>query len=371
MIVLIPSYKRTEILHWVIRSVVDCNTRGIDERILILVVNNYFPNRQIVDSIVSEFNFENNFECKVIHREEAIPAIESWFSAIFTTAHEDEVVCLLGDDDILLPWGLKNRYHQISQSQADMLLSDFYQRLYFFQHGKKCWLDCETPTPPVVDLPAVPWDYLPAKHPEASFMSNHCYRNTESFRRGFETAMRWCQAQDWVPFEFATGNSPFYMAYAIKSSGGKVVALHEKDVLRGSIADEAMFQEYADGGNTAFYCLLIYDTFANKALHADLQVFDELRIIYRRAFLGGFLSIINNKRISIATCMETMRHSGINFGQLFTHANLSTIHSILRMIPWLRGFRLKRHAKSDRLKQTDEFLQIISSSHCKEGNHVL
>jgi len=363
MIVLIPSYKRTEILHWVIRSVVDCDTRGIDERILILVVNNYFPNRQVVDSIISGFNFENNFECRVIHREEKMPAIESWFSAIFATAHEDEVVCLLGDDDILLPWGLKNRYHQISQSKADMLLSDFYQRLYFFQRGEKCWLDCEIPTPPVVDVPAVPWDYLPAKHPEASFMSNHCYRNTESFRRGFETAMTWCQAQDWVPFEFATGNSPFYMAYAIKSSGGKVVALHEKDVLRGSVADEAMFQDYADGGNTAFYCLLIFNTFANKALHADLEVFDELRLIYRRAFLGGFLSIINNKRISIATCMETMRHSGINFSELLARESLSNVHGILRMILGLRGYHLKKRAKSDTLKHTHELLQIVKNSH--------
>jgi hypothetical protein len=361
MIVLIPSYKRTEILHWVIRSVVDCDTRGIDERILILVVNNYFPNRQIVDSIVSQFNFENNFECRVIHREKTIPAIESWFSAIFTAAQEDEVVCLLGDDDILLPWGLRNRYHQIRQSQADMLLSDFYQRLYFFQGGEKYWLDCEMPTPPVMDIAAVPWDYIPVLHPRLSFMSNHCYRNTESFRRGFETAITWCRTQDWAPIEFATGNCPLYMAYAIKSSGGKVVALHEKDVLRGSIAEEAMFQEYADGGNTAFYCLLLYDTFANKDLHADLHVFMPLRLIYKRCFLGGFLSIINNKLIPISVCLETMRHSGINFRDLLARESLSNIYAILRMIPVIKGFRIKKRAKSNMLEQTCHLFSMLET----------
>jgi hypothetical protein len=363
MIVLMPSYKRTDILPVVIRSIIDCDTSGIDERILILIVNNYFPNQQVVDSIISQFNFQNNFECEVIHREKTIPAVESWFSAIFATAEEEEVVCLLGDDDILMPWGLKNRYHQIRHSQADMLLSDFYQRLYFFQGGKKCWLDCAMPTPPVGDIPVVPWDYLPAKHPEASFISNHCYRNTKAFRVGFEKAMTWCQTQDWVPVEFATGNCPFYMAYAIKSSGGKVVALHEKDVLRGCVAEEAMYQDYADGGNTSFYCLLIYDTFSNQVLHADLHIFNALRLVYKRCFLCSFLSIINNNRISIDVLLRTMRHSGVSFSQLFTRASLNNIHSLLRLLPWLRESRLKKAANSDTLENTHEFLQIISNRH--------
>jgi hypothetical protein len=361
MIVLIPSYKRTEILHYVISSVINCDANGIDERILILVVNNYFPNHQVVDSIVLQFDFLDRFECEVIHRKETIPAIESWFSAIFSTAREDEVVCLLGDDDILMPWGLKNRYYQITHSRADMLLSDFYQRLYFFHGGKDCWLDCELPSPPASDIEAISWNYLPAKHPEASFMSNHCYRNTKAFRKGFDAAMTWCHAQDWLPVEFATGNCPLYLAYAIKSTGGKVVSLHEKDVLRGSVFEEAIIQDYADGGNTAFYCLLIYDTFSNQTLHTNLHVFNELREVYKRGFTSSFLSIISNKRISVNMLLKTMRHAGINFRQLLTRTSLLNIYSIIPMILFLRGYRLKKRAKSGALKQTYEFLQIIGS----------
>ena len=62
MIILIPSYKRTDILHYVINSVITCDTNGINERILILVVNNYFPNKQTVDYIIYRFDFIGNFE---------------------------------------------------------------------------------------------------------------------------------------------------------------------------------------------------------------------------------------------------------------------------------------------------------------------
>ena len=39
MIVLIPSYKRTEVLENVVKSVLKCDINGINERILILIVN--------------------------------------------------------------------------------------------------------------------------------------------------------------------------------------------------------------------------------------------------------------------------------------------------------------------------------------------
>lgn len=360
MIVLIPSYKRVEILHWVIRSVLNCDIQGINERILILVVNNYYPNKEKINSILAQFNFDGNFENQVIHRKKTLPAVESWFSAIFSMADENEVVILLGDDDILLPWGLKNRYRQIEKIQADMLLSDFYQRLYFYEGGEKCWLSCEMPKFPVKATDAVPWGYLPANHPEASFISNHCYRNTETFRKGFAVAMSWCKTQEWVPIEYATGNLPFYMAYAIKSCSGKVVALHEKSVLRGSIVNEAMLQEYSDGGNTAFYALLIYEIFSNKNLHNDITIFEALHQVYRQAFVGGFLSIFLNRRIGLNVLKKTIKHAGIRFRDVLDPKLLLNFYVILRMIPGLRGYRLKKIGKSGMIKNTCELIDFVS-----------
>ena len=111
MVVLIPSYRRTNTLPHVVQSVLNADVSNIEDRILILIVNNYYPNQMIVDNIVGELNLGSRFTCKVIHRKETMIALESWFEALFSIAYEDEVVFLLGDDDILLPWGLKNRYH--------------------------------------------------------------------------------------------------------------------------------------------------------------------------------------------------------------------------------------------------------------------
>jgi len=360
VIILIPTYQRTEILPWVIRSVINCDTQGIDERILILIVNNSPPSRQTVDSIIAQFRFEKNFECRSIHRDKTLPAIESWFSAMFANAEENEVVCLLGDDDIILPWGLKNRYQQIMEQQADMLLSDFYQRIYFYTSGEKCWLAGDFPVRPVDGLSAVPWDYLPAQHPEASFLSNHCYRNTESFRKGFEVAMSWCQAQDWVPVKFATGMLPLYLAYAIQSSCGAVIALHEKDVLRGSVFDEAIIQDHTDGGNGAFFSLLVCDTFANGELHSDLQAFTAMRSMYKRSFVSACLSILSNKNISINLLKKTIHHSGIGFRDFFVREGLSNIYAILREVPWLRGYRLKKKGRSGTLQNTADIIKSLS-----------
>lgn len=357
MIVLIPSYKRTEILHWVIQSVVQCDTQGIDERILILIVNNYYPNREEIDLVVSEFCFEGHFECEIIHREKMLPAIESWFSAMFSKAAEDEVVILLGDDDILLPWGLISRYSAISKQKADMLISNFFQRMYFFDKGEKYWADFRMPAVPTsVGEQALPWVYEPSQHPRLTFVSNHCYRNTAGFRKGLETAVGWCSAQNWVPVEFATGNLPGYLPFAIKQSGGSVISTDRVTVIRGSIVEEIKYQEYSDGGDTSFYCLLIFNTFNNPSLHPDLSIYNETRHIHLRTFLSGVVGILKNRRISKRALWDTVRRSGISIQDMLTRELLNNWVSFAKMLPGIRGFRLKQVARNGHLATTREFI---------------
>ncbi len=356
MIVLIPSYKRTEILHWVIQSVVQCDTQGINERILILIVNNYYPNRDEIDSIVSGFRFEGNFQCEIIHREKSLLAIESWFSAMFSKAAEDEVVILLGDDDILLPWGLNSRYCEITKQKADMLISDFCQRMYFFNRGEKYWMDFRMPAVSTGRQQTVPWVYDPNQHARLTFVSNHCYRNTIGFRKGFETALGWCKTQNWVPVEFATGNFPGYLPFAIKQSGGDVISTDEIIVIRGLIAEEAMYQEYADGGNTSFYCLLIFNIFNNPTLHPDLSIYDKTRHIHLRAFLSGVVGILTNNRIPKRALWDTVRRSGISIQDMLTPELLNNWVSFAKMLPGIRGYRLKQVARKGHLATTREFI---------------
>lgn len=356
MIVLIPSYKRTDILRWVIQSVVQSDTQGINERIMILVVNNYFPNKEIVDSIVAQFRFEGKFECEVIHRKETLPAVESWFSAIFSKADDDEVVALLGDDDIMLPWGLKYRYQQIMEQKADMMLSDFCQRLYFFNQGERCCTDIDMLPSPPEDKQGTVWESLPEEYPRATFISNHCYRNTAKFKKGLETALAWCDAQDWVLRDFATGNLPGYLPYAIKSTGGLVISLSEKSVIRGLVADEVQFQDYADGGNTSFYCLLIYNTFSNPGLHDDIAAFSDICRVHLRCFFAGIIGVLFNKKITLGMLQEAIRRSGIKVRDFLTWDLLNNYYAMFRLLPWIRGYRLKRTLKSSHLLSTRDFI---------------
>jgi hypothetical protein len=361
MIVLIPSYKRAEILHWVIRSVVNCDTQGIDERILILVVNNYYPNRAFVDSIIAKFRSEKEFECRVIHREKTLLAVESWFSAMFSIAQEDEVVVLLGDDDIVLPWGLKKRYHHIIQQRADMLLSDFESRIYFFREGKECWYVGDELKVPVSEVLPQEWDIYPAPHPEPSFMSNHCYRNTANFRKGLELAFSWCATQDWIPPEFRTGILPYYLPYCIKYSDGKVISLQEKCVLRGAVAEEMFYQDYSDGGNSAFYALCCYNTFVNRKLHFEIEAFYELQDFFRNQFLKGFFTIFFNWKISTKCLVKTISESKLTGWDLLDRRVIRGIPSVLGQVPGLKGLRLRRRkASNEDLIPTGHFLENIN-----------
>lgn len=360
MVILLPSYKRTDILHLVIKSVVACNVNKIDDRIVLLIVNNYFPNKQIVDTIIATLEFPKRIQCKVIHRKHALIPLESWFTAIFSIARENEVICLLGDDDLLLPWGLENRYRQINESKADMLVTDYFSHLYFLDKGKSCWLNGEFPSAPTEKSHPVSWEYLPKEHPSTSFISNHCYRNTRNFRQGYETAMNWSRSQDWIPLEMASGNVPFYIPYAIKTIGGKVVSSLNKNVLRGCVVEETFKQEYADGGNTAFYGLLIFNIFSNECLHGDTAKFNELKKIFMFSFSSGWITILWNNKITLKMLFKTIKKSKLRTYKILC-SNFSSNFKLLlvKICTVLKNFTIKKNIRAGSFLPTEKFLKSL------------
>ena len=225
-----------------------------------------------------------------------------------------------------------------------------------FGRAHTSWLDSDMPLSPLEELTAVSWEYSHSKHQNGTFMSDHCYRNTNAFREGVATAMSWAKAQDFAPVDYATGNLPFYMAFAVRESGGTVVELDEKCVLRGSIADDGIKNEYADGGNTAFYNLLLYNTFVNTSQRRYIHNVDALRKGCLSSFRRAFVSILTNKNIPLSSLLKTMQHSGLRLWNLSTMDFLHNYHSILRLIPLVRGYRLKKIAKSNTLRDSKELI---------------
>jgi hypothetical protein len=366
MIILIPSYKRTDILPSVVKSVLNCDLTNINDRVLILIVNNYYPNKDLIESSLKKLNFPRKIELKTIHRKEAKIPIESWFSAIFSIAKENEVICLLGDDDIMLPWGLKKRFLDITESRAEMLLTDCHSHLYFYNQGKECWFNSENQLL-IDDISPSKWNYSLGDHPNSSFISNHCYRNTKSFQRGYKKTMEWCQNQDWLPLNIATANFPFYLSYALTEVGGKVISSKEKNVIRGSVVAEALSQEYADGGNSAFYALLIYNTFSNTTSHLhDIDIFRELKQSYKKSFMLGALTILANKNISTKIFLTTLKKSKISLIEVLFKSiivrGFNNAIVFLKLFSVFRGKNIKKAIKYNKFIPVEIFLEDLNKT---------
>lgn len=362
MLILLPSYKRTAILPWVIQSILQCDTQGIDERVCILLVNNYFPNKTIIEEIIAKLEFKDHFCCEVIHREKTLPAVESWFNAIFERACENEVIMLLGDDDLMLPWGLKNRYQAITEHKVDMLVSDFYERVYFSEDGANCVLIADEPIK-VKGTPRISaMEYVPiAHHRTASFVSSHCYRNTQALRDGYEKAISWSATQDWVPYAFASGNLPLYMSYSVRQCGGQVVSFKEKSTLRGALFSEIISQEYSDGCSTAFYCLLLYQMFSNQKLHEDNKIMAECKKTYLNWLQTNGFDLLTGRIVQSTVLLKTIARSGLKLGDLVRPWLFlkGMTFSLLKYLPGVRGFCVKRELGRNSVMTVTDFLFML------------
>lgn len=366
MLIIVPSYKRTDILSLVIKSIIRSDVRGIEERKLILVVNNYPENTEIVENIIGKCELCDGFECIALHRKVTIAAVDSWYSAMNEVALEGEVVFLLGDDDLMLPWGIRDRYFEISRNAADMLISDFLDRIFFFDRGRKYLLSAKLPKIEDRKNLAQRWDFFPAKHPEASFISNHCYRNTPAFRKGLALAFIWCNSQNWLDRPVRTGMLPFYLAYAVMLSGGEVFALHSKCVLRGAIAEEAMRSNYSDGGNQSFYHLLAYNIFSNRDLPHYQERLSKVCGRFKPGIFSGFISMLVDKNISFKDLMTTLKKSNIGVADIFCVDLIRSAGAVLIQIFGLRGVRLKLLSRSRFLNPIEDIFLSKKITHSQQ-----
>lgn len=367
MLIIIPSYRRTDILAWVVKSVIACDLSMIAERKLVVIVNNDPGSRDVVDKILDDIADSGEIMCHAIHRTESIPAIDSWYSAIADLALDGEAVFLLGDDDLMLPWGLRNRYFEIVRSNADMLLSDFVDRIYFFERGTRYWMPGMFPEEDREQESACPWEFFPAKHPEASFMSNHCYRNTPAFRRGLALAFSWTDSQTWLERKVRLSMLPFYLPYAIAIGGGRVYSYAAKCVIRGAVADEAIVSSYTDGGSIASYNLCAFDVFANRALPQYDENMAKVCSLFRPTIITNFLTILLDKDISRKALMTTFRHAGLKYSDLISVDVLRGAFTFCVGLLGLRGARLRLRRRSKSLRSTERFFR----DHYAQGNASL
>lgn len=363
MVILLPTYKRTIVIPYVIQSILQCDVRGFDERVLILVVNNHYPDKAVIEDVLGNCEVMQPFEIKAIHRQQPLAAIESWFMAIFDHALENEVIVLLGDDDLLLPRSIRRVREVLTKHQADMVVTDYYNRIYFSLDAQSfVFVGDELPSLPRSTQEVVPFSFMPSHALPASFISTHAYRNTQAFREGYEQAIAWCRTQHWAPWVFTSGLLPTWMSFAIKRHGGSVLKLPEKNVIRGHLLSDLLKQEYADGGSTVFYALLDYQMFTCAEVHEDQSVLEANKQICMNTIQAGALDLLLTRAVSSEIKCNAIRHARLKWLSIIVSrkAILGGLLYLLKRLPMMRGWRV-RQALTKQAQPTSKLMEFISS----------
>jgi len=357
MLIVIPTYRRNAALKWVLQSLVQCRTESIPEPIRVLVVNNYPPARQEIAAIVAEFSCEKRIEWNILYREETLPPVENWYSAIFATASPNEVVFINSDDDPFMPWSLESRFAEIERLGADMLLAQIDSELFFYKGATRVYQTPElTHTEQcgagLLGMEDV-FSYTPAH------LSNHCYRNSKGFRAGYDKGMSWCNAQDWLDSHNRTIFITLYLPFAILLSGGSVAGLQTPCTIRGRDTEEIVAAPYGvPSWNHGFIHLCALGVLGNPEL-GDIQELDRIRVQYRQEFTRWFLTCMWDSRVERSVLFETMRRVKFPIWRLLSAKTLAGIRPLLGEWMHLRGARLKRDCERNGIP-TDAFMKQLA-----------
>jgi hypothetical protein len=360
MLIVIPTYRRNATLKWVLQSLVQCRTERIPEPIRVLVVNNYPPAREEITTTVSDFSREKRFEWEILYREKTLPPVENWYSAIFEKALPNEVVLINSDDDLFFPWSLENRFGEIGRLGAECLLAEIDTGLYFSKKGTKVYYVSDLPdtkecSAALLNIGNI-FSFTPVH------LSNHCYRNTDKLRTGYEKAMSWCNAQDWLDNHNGTLYITLYLPYAILLSGGTVAGLQKRCIIRGRDAEEIAEARYGvPSWNHGFAVLCALGVLGNVELR-EIRQLDTIRIQYREEFARWFFTCLRDRRVDRSVLFETLRRVEFPISQLLSVRTLYGIKLILADLMRVRGVRLQRACARNSI-QTDAFMKQLAELH--------
>ena len=365
MIIFLPSFKRSKIIETIISSIIKADINLIKERILLLVHNNDISSKNKLEELLSKIEFPNSFTVELFNRKySSLTPLENWFDCIFRFAKNNETVIMLGDDDLLLPWGLENRFKFINDHKADFLLSPFFQKVYFLNNGSKLIKTEEFSKR--INLPKLKlekWDLRISEHNNTTFVSSHCFRNTEIFRKSLRLSMDISRKFDWAIIDYSMGLSPSYLPYIINELGGKVLYCNQKPVIRGALFEEALKHDYADGGCICYYSIIGYCTF--RYLQSKSK-FDYTKILnnYSKSIKSRALDFLIKPKLGYKNNFEAFKLSGIKYSEIISINSIKNL--IIKLLPFLRGIRLRIYLllniKIQYTKNLIENLNSISES---------
>lgn len=295
MLVIIPTYKRLDSLYWVLYSLMNCDLPAIDKTPRLAIVNNFPPYarecEKVVENIKTIHQNSKQWEWILINRIESLLPINNWYSAINDLAIENEIVFLHGDDDLFIKSSIKNRYDAIINSDADILVSEYYGGLTFIR--EKCHLSSALQNSnsqfPISDS-KTNWYSSP-------FISAVVLKKGDIFLASLALTNKWIEDQNWAPYAYTSLMIPFYLPLASKYLGGKIIYSKRQFVLRGTSLSDRINSPYGvPSWNSGFIDIFKYGILNNCALSNIIELAK-----YRRSTLefinDWYLTFYLDKRI--------------------------------------------------------------------------
>lgn len=329
MLFVIPTFNRLGRLECTLRSLLQAKTPEGDP-LRICIANNAPGTAEKVAAAVEKAKTHPGAaaaEWIFLNREQTLPPVKNWYSAIEAQAKEGEVVFLHGDDDLLLYKGVVSRQTAAVSSGADMLMSRSLHSLYFLPGDKLVYPSF--PTGAMLSeggLAGIEWREVDSWGP--AFMGNHCYRYTEKFREALKLSFAWCDAQDWLDWNTRALMLPYYLPFAVKKCGGKLYGLDTPCVVRGTGLEETLKAPFGvPTWNPGFISLCAAGVLSNPDL-GPIPDLASAKASLQSLASEWFLTYFVDKRIPVAARKETFARLGLPqkaFSPLALYKGLSLI----------------------------------------------
>ena len=272
MLIVIPTFKRTESVQLVLKSLLRCTLPPASEECRVAIVNNFPPNEQEINRIVMEIWHSSpqslNWKLILIHREKTLPLIDNWYGAIQSLAKENEIFVLQGDDDLFTKWSLVARYNAFSNTDADVLLTGTHSGLTFLEDEKLLHYPGPIPNKDIGSGHLVSIDFTNMEDYGPVFIGSQSYRYNQSFRNALDTVAKWTNQDLWIDHHHRTIMYALYVVIASIHLGARVKGLDSYCCIRGTSMQEKLYTPFNSSreANSGYLSLVMLRVFENDDL---------------------------------------------------------------------------------------------------------
>jgi len=303
MLIVIPTFKRTESVRLVLRSLLCCELPPGDEEFRVAVVNNFPPNKLEINKVVEEVWNSSAQSAKwkmiLIHREKTLPLIENWYSAIHALAKENEIFILQGDDDLFTPWSLVSRYSAFLESKADAILTHSISGLTFLERKTGVHYSGSVPIKNLGTGKLIHLDFRNVEGYSPVFIGSHAYLYNQAFRDALVKVDDWTSKDLWLDHHHRTIMYAYFIVIASIHLGAKINGLDSFCCIRGTSLNEKLQTPYNSSreANSSFLSLVMLLIFQNEDLKKSKNELATTIGATQRVAADWFLTNYLDKRV--------------------------------------------------------------------------